>query len=102
MKRTHVHFAAGLPAAAWHVPNPPTEAAAAVAATGSAVISGIRSTCELLIYADVVAAIAGGIAFYRSANGVILVDSLPLAFFLRVEDLTQGGLVLFEHGHPVR
>eukprot|EP00953_Heterococcus_sp_UTEX-ZZ885_P002810 2039-Heterococcus_DN1.PRE.1 len=73
------------------MPNP--HAAAAAAAAGP-VISGIRSTCELLIYADVAAAMAQGIAFYRSANGVILVDSLPVAFFLRVEDLTQGGALL--------
>eukprot|EP00953_Heterococcus_sp_UTEX-ZZ885_P034646 17921-Heterococcus_DN1.PRE.1 len=97
MKRTHVHFAAGLPTATWHMPNP--HAAAAAAAAGP-VISGIRSTCELLIYADVAAAMAQGIAFYRSANGVILVDSLPVAFFLRVEDLTQGGALLFLNGNP--
>jgi RNA:NAD 2'-phosphotransferase (TPT1/KptA family) len=71
------------------------------AAAAGPVISGIRSTCELLIYADVAAAMAQGIAFYRSANGVILVDSLPVVFFLRVEDLTQGGALLFLNGNPV-
>ncbi|XP_063001758.1 tRNA 2'-phosphotransferase 1 [Elgaria multicarinata webbii] len=53
MGRTHIHLAPGLPG--------DVEA-----------LSGMRNNCEIAIIIDVSKALAGGIAFFRSANGVIL------------------------------
>ncbi len=53
MGRQHIHFALGLPGA-----------------TG--VISGMRASCEVFIYIDLEQALADGIPFFRSENGVIL------------------------------
>ncbi|XP_048368087.1 tRNA 2'-phosphotransferase 1 [Sphaerodactylus townsendi] len=53
MGRTHIHLAPGLPG-------------------DGAVLSGMRNNCEVAITIDVVKALADGIPFYRSANGVIL------------------------------
>lgn len=78
MARNHVHFAAGLPGA-------------------GGVISGMRSTSEVLIYLDVPAAMSAGLRLYRSANGVILTpgdaDGLiaPGLFAKLVEREASGG-----------
>ncbi|XP_044304470.1 tRNA 2'-phosphotransferase 1 [Varanus komodoensis] len=53
MGRTHIHLAPGLPG-------------------DGTVVSGIRNNCEMAIIIDVAKALADGIAFYRSANGVLL------------------------------
>jgi 2'-phosphotransferase len=52
MKRTHIHFAPGLPT--------------------DGVISGMRSSCQVLIYIDMKKAMQSGIQFFKSRNGVIL------------------------------
>lgn len=69
MKRNHIHMATGMP-------------------NGDEVISGMRSSCQVVLHVDVAAAMAAGIKFYRSSNGVILSPGadggvLP-AKFLRV------------------
>ncbi|KAL2622500.1 hypothetical protein R1flu_002705 [Riccia fluitans] len=55
MKRNHVHFASGLT---------PTDG----------VISGMRKTCNILIYLDVSKALQDGMKLYMSENGVILTE----------------------------
>ncbi|KAL3872703.1 hypothetical protein ACJMK2_035910 [Sinanodonta woodiana] len=52
-KRNHIHFAAGEPGE-------------------NGVISGMRSSCEVLIYIDLEKALKDGLKFYLSANRVIL------------------------------
>ncbi|KAM3867134.1 tRNA 2'-phosphotransferase 1 [Diretmus argenteus] len=53
MKRTHIHLAAGLPGE-------------------DGVVSGMRKDCDLAVFIDVSKALAGGLQFFRSENGVIL------------------------------
>ena len=53
MSRTHIHFAQGLPGEA-------------------GVISGMRQSCNLLIFVDLTKAISAGLQFFVSANGVLL------------------------------
>jgi 2'-phosphotransferase len=78
MSRQHIHMARALPGE-------------------SGVISGMRSSCELVVHVDVHAAIAAGIKFFESANGVILtagIDGvLPPAFFASVTDRKSGAQI---------
>ncbi|ORX52390.1 phosphotransferase KptA/Tpt1 [Hesseltinella vesiculosa] len=71
MNRNHIHCAAGLP-------------------EDAEVKSGIRASCNVLIYIDMTKALQDGIQFYRSSNGVILTDGvqgkLALAYFSKVVD----------------
>ncbi|KAM9849416.1 tRNA 2'-phosphotransferase 1 [Aulostomus maculatus] len=53
MRRTHIHLAAGLPG-------------------DDGVISGMRRDCDLAVFIDVPKALADGIEFYWSENGVLL------------------------------
>ncbi|KAJ7307362.1 hypothetical protein JRQ81_009375 [Phrynocephalus forsythii] len=53
MGRAHIHLAAGLPG-------------------DGTILSGMRSSCEVAVIIDVAKTLADGIAFFRSANGVIL------------------------------
>eukprot|EP00592_Proboscia_alata_P020221 CAMPEP_0194417338 /NCGR_PEP_ID=MMETSP0176-20130528/16405_1 /TAXON_ID=216777 /ORGANISM="Proboscia alata, Strain PI-D3" /LENGTH=360 /DNA_ID=CAMNT_0039223165 /DNA_START=36 /DNA_END=1118 /DNA_ORIENTATION=- len=78
MSRTHVHLAADLPG-------------------DGGTISGMRRSCELVIFVDVRSAtLEGGIEFFRSSNGVILTrgntedDLLPMKYFTRVTDRNTG------------
>ena len=69
MARNHIHFATGLPGA-------------------DGVISGMRSSSQVLLYIDLAAAIADGIQFFISQNGVILTPgdqtgTLPLKYITR-------------------
>ncbi|KAJ3017073.1 UNVERIFIED_CONTAM: tRNA 2'-phosphotransferase 1 [Siphonaria sp. JEL0065] len=57
MNRNHVHFAVGKPGE-------------------SGVISGMRSSSQVLIYINVPLAMSEGIKFYRSANNVILSEGI--------------------------
>lgn len=52
MSRSHIHFAQGLPGE-------------------SGVISGMRASCKVHIYIDMARAMAAGIEFFESENGVI-------------------------------
>jgi 2'-phosphotransferase len=80
MTRQHVHLAADLPGE-------------------SGVISGMRGSCELVVHVDVREAVLGGLAFYTSANGVILTPGLgdagmlPLTFVTKVED--RAGNIIY-------
>ncbi|XP_019642437.1 PREDICTED: tRNA 2'-phosphotransferase 1-like [Branchiostoma belcheri] len=53
MKRNHIHFAPGEPGE-------------------DGVISGMRRTCQILVFIDIDAAMRDGLQFFRSANNVIL------------------------------
>ncbi|KAF5353157.1 hypothetical protein D9758_008714 [Tetrapyrgos nigripes] len=70
MSRNHIHLAQGV--------------------SGENVISGMRSSSSILIFIDIPSAIASGIQFFLSDNGVILTEGdsqgfIPPRFFSRVE-----------------
>lgn len=72
MSRNHIHFAVGTPGQA-HV------------------ISGMRTSAQVLIYIDLARAIADGLEFYLSANNVVLSPGnaeglIPPAYFRAVLD----------------
>jgi hypothetical protein len=75
-KRTHIHFASGEPGR-------------------GDVVSGARLNVNVLIYADVPAAMAAGIEFFLSQNNVILTKGIdgvfPPKFFKRVVFLGKRG-----------
>eukprot|EP00116_Pleurobrachia_bachei_P010084 sb/3470346/ len=76
MRRTHIHFARGLP-------------------KDRQVISGMRSNCQIAIYIDLQSALSDGYCFYRSPNGVILCQGndegiLPAYYFKSVINLSNG------------
>ena len=71
MGRNHIHFATGLPGA-------------------DGVISGMRSSSQVVLHIDLAAAMADGIPFYISQNGVILTPGdatgfLPIKYITCVE-----------------
>ncbi|KAG8688930.1 hypothetical protein FRC08_011186 [Ceratobasidium sp. 394] len=77
MQRNHIHLASGRPGE-------------------SGVISGMRVSSQMLIFIDVAAAMAAGILFHISSNGVILTtgdDSgfIPPKFFASVERRAHSG-----------
>mmetsp|Transcript_29219 Transcript_29219/g.67264 ORF Transcript_29219/g.67264 Transcript_29219/m.67264 type:complete len:331 (-) Transcript_29219:48-1040(-) len=76
--RNHVHFAVGLP-------------------KDGGIVSGMRTTCDVVIYLDVQRSLAEGLPLYRSANEVILTPGfdgvVPPRLFLRVESLKDGSLL---------
>ncbi|XP_027221764.1 tRNA 2'-phosphotransferase 1 isoform X1 [Penaeus vannamei] len=76
MNRTHIHFAPGLPG-------------------DSAVISGMRTSCQLYIWINLPKALEDGYKFYKSANNVILCPGneegfLPPKYFAKVTDKRTG------------
>ena len=79
MRRLHIHFAKGLP-------------------ENGSVVSGMRTTCELVIYLDIVAALNAGFKFYLSENGVILTPGdnegyLDKRYFSSVIDRASGNII---------
>mmetsp|Transcript_14781 Transcript_14781/g.29925 ORF Transcript_14781/g.29925 Transcript_14781/m.29925 type:complete len:448 (-) Transcript_14781:286-1629(-) len=75
MNRQHVHMARDLPGE-------------------SGVISGMRASCQVLVYVDLHAGIKAGMRFFESANGVILTDGfggvVPPRFLARAVDRRTG------------
>lgn len=69
MRRNHIHMAAG---------------------TGDDVVSGMRESSAVVLHIDVAAAMAAGVRFYRSSNGVILTQGidgvLPPEFIAQVAE----------------
>lgn len=70
MSRNHIHFAPGEPGE-------------------EGVISGMRSSCEILVFIDLRKALSDGFKFYQSANNVILCPGneqgfLPPQYFEKV------------------
>ncbi|VDC03338.1 unnamed protein product [Peniophora sp. CBMAI 1063] len=71
MKRNHIHLAQGVPS--------------------DGVISGMRNSAQVLIYIDLERALADGLKFYLSDNGVILSEgneagSIAPTYFAKVTD----------------
>ncbi|CAK4030615.1 tRNA 2 -phosphotransferase 1 [Lecanosticta acicola] len=101
MGRNHVHLASGLPAGFTSLsPINTSETATAP------VISGMRNSSTILIFIDLEKAMAAGVKFWLSDNGVILSEGnengvVPLEVFKRVEDRTGEGL-LVEDGKIVK
>ena len=78
MSRTHVHLARDLPGE-------------------SGVVSGMRSSCEVLIWVDIARAEAHGLAFGQSENGVILTEGpIPPSCFHRVIMRRTGKTLLLD------
>ncbi|CAG0919255.1 unnamed protein product [Notodromas monacha] len=58
-------------------------------------IPGIRSSCEILIYIDLEAALRSGTRFFKSPNGVILSpDVINPNFFMKVLNVKTGNVPL--------
>ena len=83
MSRNHIHFAPGRP-------------------KDKEVVSGMRTSCDVIIEIDLAAAIKAGISFFISTNNVILTQGidgvLPPKFFKSV--VTKGGKVLMGNYEP--
>lgn len=80
MGRNHIHFAMGLPGS-------------------SNVISGMRSSCEVIIYMDVNKCLDDGIELFKSKNGVLLSSGNQYGFILpkyfeKVIDVKTGETLL--------
>ena len=72
MNRCHIHFTTALP-------------------QENRVISGMRISSEIAIYINMSRAMADGIVFYRSANGVILTpDEVPTCYFETMINIRTG------------
>jgi len=83
MSRQHVHFAKGLPGE-------------------DGVISGMRKSCEILIYLDTKALAQDNLEFFESSNGVLLSSGntekhIPAKYFHQVLDRTSGNKVIFRN-----
>ncbi|USP78287.1 tRNA 2'-phosphotransferase 1 [Curvularia clavata] len=100
MGRNHIHFASGLPAGFKPLQSASESTEEKEAAP---VISGMRKSSSVLVYIDINAALAAGIKFFLSENGVILTEGneqgcLPYEFFKRVESRKKDGEVLMSDG----
>ncbi|XP_078350271.1 tRNA 2'-phosphotransferase 1-like isoform X3 [Oculina patagonica] len=81
MSRNHIHFAPGEPGE-------------------EGVISGMRSSCEILVFINLRKALGDGFKFYRSSNNVILCPGneqgfLPPEYFERVVQTRPRKELLF-------
>ena len=77
MNRNHIHLAQGI--------------------VGQNVTSGMRNSSQILIYIDLPSALAAGLKFFLSANGVILSEGdqngfIKPEFFRRVENSKREAL----------
>jgi len=103
MGRTHIHFAKGLPEGFAAMDDGAATAGGQPAKEAPPVISGMRRSSTVLIYVDIQAAMAAGIKFFVSENGVVLTQGdekglLSYEFFKRVENRKRGGGVLMADG----
>ncbi|KAI0179979.1 KptA family-domain-containing protein [Hypoxylon sp. FL1284] len=104
MARQHVHFGTGL------LPEDGEESRDGDS-TREAVVSGMRSDAELLVFADVARSLRdgesnGGLRWWLSANGVVLTDGdadgvVPLRYVKEVRGRKQGVGVLWRDGEKV-
>jgi len=81
MKRNHIHLAQGL--------------------AGDGVISGMRTSSQILIYLDLAKALKDGLKFFVSTNGVVLSPGneagfIPPTYFKRVEKANREALTGWE------
>ena len=72
----------------------------ALAGAFGEVQSGVRGNCQVHVYVDVARAMAEGVEFLRSANGVVLTEGLdgviPPRLFERAVRLSDGTKLAFE------
>lgn len=113
MSRNHVHFATG-PALASIMPDGPEGKTIIKNDTGKSqgVISGMRKDAQILIYIDINRALASGVPFWISENGVVLSEGIdtevngttsklvPLEFFDVVVERQKGTGLLMRQGKP--
>ena len=94
MKRTHIHLAQGVPGSGvisgTHVPLP----LAIAYLNRTPHPAGMRSSADILIHVDLAKALAAGVLFFLSSNGVVLTPGdargfLAPEFFGRIE--TRNG-----------
>lgn len=126
MGRNHVHFATGpslesvLPTHKDGTPHANTALGdhnAAATQNDGRVISGMRKDAQVLIYLDIRKALAVGCPFWRSENGVILSEGIPVSkgaddgevqklvsvdFFDVVVERKVGLGKLWEHGQELQ
>lgn len=100
MGRQHVHFALRVPDSALSVSDP----LIGTNSTSTPVISGMRATAQILIWVDVKRSLAGGLKWWKSANGVILTEGDANKFVLmewvnRVE--RRGGELIWKAGEEI-
>lgn len=79
MGRNHVHFATGPSLESVLAVHHEDAAQTKSKPDESRVISGMRGDAQVLIYIDVRKALAAGVPFWRSENGVILSEGIPAA-----------------------
>lgn len=79
MGRNHIHFATGPPLEYVLAAHSGDSAQGKPKPDDSRVISGMRRDAQVLIYIDVRKALAAGVPFWRSENGVILSEGVPVA-----------------------
>lgn len=95
MKRNHIHFAPGLPLGFII-----GKEEASNDEKGVKVISGMRTSCDVLIYLDEQKCAKDNLRFFRSDNGVILTSGLgergmlPVCYFSKVVDVKSNMIIL--------
>jgi 2'-phosphotransferase len=78
MGRNHIHFATG-PSLESVLATHTDDVPQGESKPDSGVISGMRRDAQVLIYIDVRKALAAGVPFWRSENGVILSEGIPVS-----------------------
>jgi 2'-phosphotransferase len=79
MGRHHVHFATGPSLESTLAASETTSQEKGNGKPETQVISGMRRDAQILIYLDIKKALAAGCPFWRSENGVILSEGLPVS-----------------------
>lgn len=100
MGRQHVHFALRVPDGAL----PASDPLVGTSNIATPVISGMRATAQILIWVDVKRSLAGGLKWWKSANGVILTEGdankfVPMEWVNRVE--RRGGELIWKAGDEI-
>lgn len=103
MNRVHIHFATGPPLASVMPEDGPEQTE--LDGDGQ-VISGMRGDAQILMYVNLRRALEGGVAFWRSDNGVILSEGLEgkvkMEFLDIVVERKEGLGVLWKDGQIVK
>ncbi|KAF2757982.1 phosphotransferase KptA/Tpt1 [Pseudovirgaria hyperparasitica] len=100
MGRNHVHFATGLPKGFTELHDDGTSAKDSQSDdTAPVVVSGMRTSSTVLVYLDLEKAMAAGVKFGISENGVVLSGGnehgvVSVDFFQKVEDRKKNVLLM--------
>ncbi|PGH08385.1 hypothetical protein GX51_01211 [Blastomyces parvus] len=90
MSRNHIHFATG-PVLSSVLPEGREGSVVVTPPGASGVISGMRADAQILIYIDLKRALAAGVPFWRSENGVILSEGVDLGVAGEGDAGTEAG-----------